>query len=322
MYASKFDSTVQLFKRINFSSATSPSLFQASIETECDYKIGKDFAPPQSKKMVVFVDDMSMPFVNKWGDQITLEIVRQLIEQGGFYWLEKSQRGMFKNIRNLSFIGAMNHPGGGRNDIPNRLKRQFFIFNMILPLSIEGIYGPIIRHQFKVDSKNSGLTEEVKRVIENLTSATIKLWELVKKYMLPTPAKFHYVFNMRELSRVFKGILQIRKEAIMRTERVKDFKPEVYVVGLWRHECERVFCDKLINSKDKDTVLNYIHDISLDSFESQQADINEKFGRDKHFLFCDFLIADVKDEDGVIVQAAPREYEAINDMEMLRKRCY
>ena len=104
---------------------------------------------------------------------------------------------MFKNIPNLSSIGAMNHPGGGRNDIPNRLKRQYFIFNMILPLSIEGIYGPIIRHQFKVDAKNSGLTEDVKRVIENLTSATIKLWELVKKYMLPTPAKFHYVFNMR-----------------------------------------------------------------------------------------------------------------------------
>jgi dynein heavy chain len=85
MWAQKFDPTVQLFKRINFSSATSPGLFQASI------------------------------------DQVTLEIVRQLIEQGGFYWLDKAQRGSFKSIKNLSYVGAMNHPGGGRNDIPNRL---------------------------------------------------------------------------------------------------------------------------------------------------------------------------------------------------------
>jgi hypothetical protein len=30
---------------------------------------------------------------------------------------------------------------------------------MILPLSIEGIYGPIVKFQFRVDAKNSGLSE-------------------------------------------------------------------------------------------------------------------------------------------------------------------
>ncbi len=81
------------------------------------------------------------------------------MEDYGFYRLEKNERGNFKFIENLKFLAAMNHPGGGRNDIPNRLKRQFFIFNMILPLSIEGIYGPIVKFQFRVDAKNSGLSD-------------------------------------------------------------------------------------------------------------------------------------------------------------------
>ena len=75
---------------------------------------------------------------------------------------------------------------------------------MILPLSIEPIYAPIIKHVFKAKY----FTDNVNKVIDNLTSATITLWDKVKRTMLPTPNKFHYVFNMRELSRIFKGILQ------------------------------------------------------------------------------------------------------------------
>jgi dynein heavy chain len=45
--------------------------------------------------------------------------------------LDKTNRGNFKTIRNLNYIGAMGHPGGGKNDIPNRLKRKFYIFNML-----------------------------------------------------------------------------------------------------------------------------------------------------------------------------------------------
>jgi dynein heavy chain len=317
MYCSKLPLNMVL-KKINFSSATQPKMFQDSIEADLDKTPGKSFMPANNKTMVVFLDDLSMPFVNDWGDQVTLEIVRQLIDQGGFYFLDKDRRGDFKRVENLTYIAAMNHPGGGRNSIPMRLTRQFVSFNMVLPsiASVDNIYGEIIRTFFT--SKRFPQADLVSTANE-LTRATIMVWERVKKRFLPTPSQFHYMFNMRELSRVFQGVFEVLKtnEGADQMKKPLDFigKPEYYLIGLWKHECERVFEDKLTTLENKQEFANMLKAATIELF-GQEAEDKLSVG----LMFCDFQRDDVMNEDGELEQEAPKVYEVVPSAVKLRKR--
>jgi dynein heavy chain len=203
MYSMKFDLATDVFKRINFSSATLPGNFQENIESEIVKKSPKKYHPAGGKTMHVFVDDISMPMMNKYLDQPTLEIVRFLIENRAL-WPVKEDRGILRDVVNLKFLAAMTHPGGGRNSIPNRLKRHFFSVNLTPPSqkAIVDIYGKILNAAFNPKK----YSPDVVAMKEFLIEASIEIWTQVRKRLLVTPTKFHYTFTIRELSRVFQGI--------------------------------------------------------------------------------------------------------------------
>ena len=67
---------------------------------------------------------------------------------------------------------------------------------------IKRIFGSMI------NQKLVEFDEDVKTIADVLTEATIEMYDVVVHKFLPTPAKIHYLFNLRDISRVSSCITQ------------------------------------------------------------------------------------------------------------------
>jgi dynein heavy chain len=75
-----------------------------------------------------------------------------------------------------------------------------------------------------------------------LVMASIDVYNTMLRDMRPTPAKSHYQFNLRDLSKIFQGLLMVDPKRVFN---------KAQLARSWVHECRRIFCDRLINDDDR-----------------------------------------------------------------------
>lgn len=57
-------------------------------------------------------------------------------------------------------------------------------------------------------------TSSLEQILDPMVSMTINVFSTICKELLPTPEKSHYTFNVRDLGKVFQGILMADPEKI------------------------------------------------------------------------------------------------------------
>jgi dynein heavy chain len=255
-----------------FSAQTSANQTQDVIDQKLDKRRKGIFGPAPGKRMMIFVDDLNMPEVEEYGAQPPLELLRQFMDHGGWYDLKEMT---FRNLVDIQFCTAMGPPGGGRNHITPRLVRHFNVVGMTEVES--GVLIKIFTTVMNWFVSSKGISSEVaKLATKSVVEGTLHVYEESIKNLLPTPAKSHYLFNLRDYSRIIQGVCMVRANEIG-TDKEK-------FIRLWIHECTRVVADRLIDDEGKGWFLGMMK-------ETTKAHFNSSFD-----AVCNFLIPEGSNE--------------------------
>ncbi|CAF4763844.1 unnamed protein product [Pieris macdunnoughi] len=225
-----------------FSARTSANQTQDVIDGKLERRRRGVFGPPPTKRQVFFIDDLNMPALEVYGAQPPIELLRQFMDFSG--WYDRTSIGDFKTLIDVGIVAAMGPPGGGRNPVTMRLMRHFHYvsFTEMEYNSKYCIFSTILKSWTRNLEKVS--------VRENpFLKGSIEIFNSLVEELLPTPTKSHYTFNLRDLSKVFQGILMMDPHFV---------KDEDDVIRLWYHEHQRVYQDRLVNKEDRMWFVNLL----------------------------------------------------------------
>ena len=207
------------------------------MESNVDKRAGRTFGPQLNKKLIYFMDDLNMPYVDKYGTQSPICLIRQIIDYKLMY--DRDHLEDKKYLDDCLFTACMN-PKSGSFFIDPRLQRHYSTFSCLTAEKeiLAQIYLQIL------DAQLCTFDPTVAPLAPKIIAATTEVFFGVvnSPQFMPSARKFHYQFNLRDFSRIIQNMMladpQLYRQA-----------PEK-LVRLWAHECNRTYADRLIFDED------------------------------------------------------------------------
>ncbi|NWY46905.1 DYH9 protein, partial [Sylvia atricapilla] len=264
------DTDVFLVKKVPFNYYTTSAVLQGVLEKPLEKKAGRNHGPPGTKRLVYFIDDLNMPQVDAYGTVQPHTLLRQHLDYG--HWYDRSRLSL-KEISNVQYVSCMN-PTAGSFTINPRLQRHFCVFALSNPDqdALARIYSTILVQHLA----SGNFSEAVQKSAQQLIALALGLHRKVAATFLPTAVKFHYVFNLRDFSNIFQGLLFSTPECL---------KQPQDLVKLYLHESTRVYRDRMAEETDCDT----FDKIQWEMVKKCYDDIEDTLEQAKHMnIYCHF----------------------------------
>ena len=296
-----YDNDMYSYVKMSMTAQTTANFTQEIIEKKLQ-KSYRKFSPHQGKKGVIFVDDLNMPQKEKYGAQPPIELLRQWMDFGGWYDLLSDTKD-FVNVIDISFLASMGSVASGRT-VSSRYLRHYLIHyaDNYSKETMQDIYRSIIQWFF-IRTKQPQFTDKIVQFKEPLINATVQMYQEVSSTFKATPAKTHYQFNLRDISRVFLGISRANARTV---------RDENDMISLWIHECERIFKDRLVNENDRDLYEEIVSRVMKTSMRRENSFAN------KNILWGDYVKMIFIDDDPK-KGAIDHQYCELKDEKLLQK---
>ena len=221
-----------------FTGPTGAASVQELVERNLEKRRKGVLGPPNNRRLVVFVDDLSLVRRETYGAQPALELLRMWLSCRG--WFErKTRETKFNTIEDMSFAATMRSPRGGV--ITSDLTRLLRNFNVIAcpdmdEFTISSIFRPVVAHgigNFAAAARDESFA---KNITDHLVNATVAVLMDCRRDLRPRPCAPQYAYDIRDAKRILMSLVHAHSERIV-TRRD--------LMRAWSHEMIREFSDRI-----------------------------------------------------------------------------